>query len=178
MSTVIDEIFKAIMVMVVLGCVGWYLAQQMTINAGLVKKISDQNQEITQLKLENVDLADAMKNMENQFAVLTDLTEEQRKNLVATKLSERLTDTNSELNSLKEIMLQTPEKAIKLERLQIKQEAEFEILKTKIESLKDQFSTLLSLLAVLVSFIVGLLLYIWRQAHSATVHNQSRKADA
>lgn len=178
MSTVIDEIFKVIMVMVVVGYLGWYMTQQMTIHVGLVKKISDQNEEITQLKVENAELTDSMQNMENQFAVLTDLTEEQRKDLVATKLSDRLTDTNSELNGLKEIMLQTPEKAIRLERLQIKQEAEFEILKNKIQSLKDQFGTLLSLLAVLVSFIVGLLLYIWRQTHSAKVHNQSRKADA
>lgn len=177
MSTVIDEIFKAIMVMVVLGCVGWYSVQQMTINVGLVKKMADQNEQITQLKVENAELADSIQNMENQFAVLTDLTEEQRKDLVATKLSERLTDTNSELNSLKEIMLQTPEKAIKLERLQIKQEAEFEILKNKIQSLKDQFGTLLSLLAVLVAFIVALVAYIWRQTHSEKVYNQSRKAD-
>lgn len=172
MSKVIDEIFKAIIVLIILGCVGWYLAQQMTINMGLIKKISGQNEKITQLKVENAEIADSMENMENQFAVLTGLTKEQRKDLVATRLSERLTDTNSELNSLKEIMLQTPEKAIKLERLQIKQEAEFEILENKIQSLKDQFVTLLSLLAVLITFIVGLPLYIWRQKHLTKVHNK------
>ena len=118
MATVIDEIFKVLMVVVIFACAGWHLVQQMTINAGMVKKLSEQSEEITGLNVENAELSDSMQNMKNQFSVLTDLTEEQRRDLVATKLSERLTDASSEIEGLKEIMLQTPEKAIKLERLQ------------------------------------------------------------
>ena len=69
-------------------------------------------------------------------------------------------------------MLQTPEKAIKLERLQIKQDAEFDKMKTKIQSLKDQFGLLQSLLYLLVGFIITLLLYLWRKAHTEKLHNQ------
>ena len=169
MATVIDEIFKVLMVVVIFACAGWHLVQQMTINAGMVKKLSEQSEEITGLKVEN---ADSMQNMKNQFSVLTDLTEEQRRDLVATKLSERLTDASSEIEGLKEIMLQTPEKAIKLERLQIKQDAEFDKMKTKIQSLKDQFGLLQSLLYLLVGFIITLLLYLWRKAHTEKLHNQ------
>lgn len=178
MSTVIDELLKALCIFAVLLCIGWYAVQQLVLQAKIAEKIGNLNDEIVALKLENVSLIGKQQEIVKQFAVLTDLTDEQRKTLVAANLGERLSDTNDELSSLKDIMLQTPEKALKLERLQIKQDAEFNVLETKITSLKEQFGTVLSLLYVLVGFAVALVGYIWHNSHLSKMHNKALKGDA
>ena len=168
MFKIIEEIIKIVLVVIVVGFIAWFVSQQLMILVKISTKINEQRKEITTIKLENSQLKAEQEKIFKQFTVLTKLTDEQRKNLVATKLSERLSNTSGALDKLKNIMLQTPEKAIKLERLQIKQEAEFKVLENKISSLKDQFSTIQSLLYLMVGFIITLLVYIWRKTHLET----------
>jgi len=168
-STIFEEIVKVLFVGLLIGFFIWFSGQQLKIMAKLMGNLNEQREEIKAIKLENIELKAEQEKIVKEFTVLTKLTDAQRKDLVASKLSERLADTNNGLSELKDIMLQTPEKAIKIERLQVKQEAEFKILENKISSLKDQFSTLQSLLYLLVGFIVALLIYVWRKAHKEDV---------
>ena len=176
--SIIDEIGKAVLGIILIAFIGWALFQLLLLSKKLSDRIKVQNVEITSIKLENIELKAQQTEILKQFIVLTNLSDEQRKALVASKLSERLSVTDSELNKLKDLMLQTPEKAIKLERVQLKQEAEFKILSGQISSLKDQYNTLQNLLYIFVTFIIALLLYLWRQAHVQHTHNKLLKQDS
>jgi hypothetical protein len=175
--SIFDEIMKAIFGLIIFGTLFWLIVQNVLYGNKLNERIKKQDSEIILVKLENVNLKSAQSEMLKQFSVLTELSEAQRKELVASKLSERLTDTDSELNKLKDLMLQTPEKAVKLERVQLKQEAEFKVLNVKIQSLKEQYSTLQSLLYLFVGFVISLLIYIWRQTHVQNSYNKQINKD-
>ncbi|WP_028772698.1 hypothetical protein [Shewanella waksmanii] len=170
--SIIDEIAKAVFGFLIIGFIGWALFQLLILNKKLSDRIHEQNDQIAIIKLENVNLKASQTEIQKQFTVLTNLSDEQRKELVASKLSERLAVTDTELTKLKDLMLQTPEKAVKLERVQLKQEAEFKVLNGQIASLKDQYNTLQNLLYIFVGFIISVLLYLWRQSHVQNMHNK------
>lgn len=167
----IEETLKAFMIIFVFGLFIWYIAHQTLITNKVIERINERKEEIAVLtgRLDNV-IAE-LQEIKNQFTVLTDLPEEKRKELVAYTLSEKLTSTDSELKELKDIMLQTPEKAIKLERFQAKQEASNEVIKSSMENLKEQVGFLQNLLQLMLGFLVAAVLYIWRQSHINKPHN-------
>lgn len=167
----IEETLKAFMIIFVFVLFIWYIAHQTLITNKVIERINERKEEIAVLtgRLDNV-IAE-LQEIKNQFTVLTDLPEEKRKELVAYTLSEKLTSTDSELKELKDIMLQTPEKAIKLERFQAKQEASNEVIKSSMENLKEQVGFLQNLLQLMLGFLVAAVLYIWRQSHINKPHN-------
>lgn len=167
LSLIVEGILKAMIPIVLVGMLCLYLANEALSLTKIHVKIYEQNKVIEAVKLENIQLKQEQEDILKQFTVLTNLSDEQRKDLVATKLSEKLTNTNDEISKLKEIMLQTPEKAVKLESLQTKNEAKFNIYDEKIKDLKELFNmivtTLITFIILLITLNLALASYVWKQ---------------
>ncbi|MCC4861771.1 hypothetical protein [Vibrio splendidus] len=157
MNKVLDEILKGLVVVAIFGLIGGLLTMQLKVFSYTKKTVNEQSQQIKQLKLENLELNQEVSELSKQFTVLTNLTDEQRKNLVASKLSEDLVNTNTEVSRLKGIMLETPERAIKLERFKITQEAKNSQLEADIKRLQDEKSTFYWIIALIVTLFFGFL---------------------
>ncbi|MFA0508351.1 hypothetical protein EDB69_0688 [Vibrio crassostreae] len=157
MNKVLDEILKGLVVVAIFGLIGGLLTMQLKVLSYTKKTVNEQSQQIKQLKLENLELNQEVSELSKQFTVLTNLTDEQRKNLVASKLSEDLVNTNTEVSRLKGIMLETPERAIKLERFKITQEAKNSQLEADIKRLQDEKSTFYWIIALIVTLFFGFL---------------------
>lgn len=167
MLSIIESILKALVPVGLIGMMAWYVANEALVTTKIYVKLHEQNKVIEAVKLENIQLKQEQMDILKQFTVLTNLSDEQRKELATTRLSEQLTSANEEINKLKEIMVQTPEKAVKIERLKDASEVKFNGLDERIKDLKDLFNmvitTLISFIVLLITINLALVVYIWKQ---------------
>lgn len=157
MNKIVDELVKSIVVASLVALVGGLLYMQIKVLSYTKSSLSEQGQKIEQLTIENLELNKTVSELSKQFLVLTNLTDEQRKNLVASKISDDLASTTGEVNKLKNIMLETPERAIKLERFKIFQEAKNSQMEGDIKRLQDEKSTLYWIIGLVVTLFFGFL---------------------
>jgi|GEM_PF-1843229 uncharacterized coiled-coil protein SlyX len=154
MYSIVQEVLKTIMIIVVFCMIGFYVFQNMNIQVSTVSKIYNNNEKIANINEDIIKTNTEIEKIKQQFNILTQLSEKQREELFANKLNEKILTNNNELNKIKDLLLQTPERAIALERLSLKQKNDTILLKQQIKSLEKQLASISNYNVALVIALV------------------------
>jgi len=164
MYSIIQEVLKAIMGLVIFGMIGFFIFQNMEIQINTIGKIYKNNEKIDNINENIIKTNTEIEKIKQQFNILTQLTEKQRRELFANNLNQKILTNNNELNKIKDLLLQTPERAMALERLSLKQKNDNILLKQQISSLEKQLTSIsnynVALVIALVTILFTLLVFI------------------
>ena len=157
-------ILKTIMGGVIFCMFGYYVFQNMVIQMNTVTKINKSSEKIYENYENIINVNTEIEKIKQQFNILTQLTEKQREKLFSHNLNQKILTNNNELNKIKDLLLQTPERAIALERLSSKQNNDTILLQQQINSLEKQLASIttynVALVIALVTILFTLLIYI------------------
>ncbi|MCB2426676.1 hypothetical protein [Methylophaga pinxianii] len=118
-------------------------------------ELTKKDEEINKLNIE-------LGKINDQFSLITNLSDEAREMLAASKLAENIAKNQSLVNELTAIIKETPEEAItlslmkgKFERDQIELNGKLEAVKARLEEVKSNNSVLIGFIAAFFIYIIG-----------------------